>query len=146
MEVSAVSLFCWEEFWVCEKGRCGTQRCHEMFRLRLIYCCKTQSLGLGVLGKYSYLWEPRTRWYDHGSVMSVFCDIFLNKGSGILLEIQWWFEQRSETTALLLCECMLMSGREPFTPLCQSKSQLFIIFLVVWLLILRLITVLKRVK
>ena len=47
----------------------GIQRCHEMFRLRLIYCCKTQSLGLGVLGKHSYLWEPKTRWYNHGSVM-----------------------------------------------------------------------------
>ena len=59
-----------------------------MFRLRLIYCCKTQSLGLGVLGKHSYLWEPGTRGYDHGSVMSVFCDIFLNKWSGILPESQ----------------------------------------------------------
>ena len=68
MEVSDVPLFC-ERNSVCEKGRFGTQRCHEMFRLRLIYCCKTQSLGLGVLGKHSYLWEPKTRWYNHGSVM-----------------------------------------------------------------------------
>ena len=40
----------------------------------------------------------------------------------MLLKGQWWVEQRSETTALLLYECMLTSGLEPCTPLRQSKS------------------------
>src|SRR4029434_3917980 len=66
-------------------NRWGIQRCHEMFRLRLIYCCKTQSQGFwGVLGKHSYLWEPRTRWYKMGVFSCMNCEHLLGLSADIL--------------------------------------------------------------